>query len=122
MNIVDIPTSPARRAPLPGGPIVRSLLGPDTGAPVAVLHVTLPAGGHMIEHDHGPSHVVLIPLRGRIRLSHDGADHDLVPGSATHIDVGERVSLADPGPEPAELVVVAAPADFVDALADWPTA
>ncbi len=121
MNIIDIPSAPARRAPAPGGPTVRPLLGPDSGVPVAVLHVTVPAGGGMPEHDHGPSHAVLIPVHGYIRLRHGGEDHDLGPGTATHIGVGERVSLANPGAGPVELIVVAAPPDFA-ALTSWPTA
>ncbi|NMH97297.1 cupin domain-containing protein [Pseudonocardia acidicola] len=121
MNIVDVAGAPARRAPIPDGPTVRPLLASDSGAPVAVLHVTLPAGGRLPEHDHGPSHVVLFPLQGQVRLHYDGNDHDLGPGTATHIRVGERVSLANPGPDPAELLVVAAPPDFAAALSAWPT-
>lgn len=122
MNIVDIATTPARLAPLPDGPTVRALLGPNGGPPVAVLHVNLPAGGGLPEHDHGPSHVVLIPLQGQVRLHQDGTDHDLGPGTATHIAIGERVSLANPGPDPAELLVVAAPPDFADIVTAWPPA
>lgn len=122
MNIIDIPSSPARRGPVADGPTVRPLLGPDSGAPVAVLHVTVPAGGGMPEHDHGPSHAALIPVLGQLRLRHGGDDHDLGPGTATHIGVGERVCLANLGAEPAELIVVAAPPEFADALISWPTA
>lgn len=122
MRIVDVADTPARRAPIPAGPTVRPLLGTDGGAPVAVLHITLPVGGRLPEHDHGPSHVVLFPLRGRIRLHHDGTDHDLGPGTVTHIGVGERVSLANQGLDPVELVVVASPPDFAAALSAWPTA
>jgi quercetin dioxygenase-like cupin family protein len=122
MKIVEVATAPTRRAPMPDGPTVRPLLGPDSGAPVAVLHMTLRVGGRVPEHDHGPSHVVLFPLQGRVRLHHDGNDHDLGPGTVTHIGVGERVSLANPGPDPVELVVVAAPPDFAAALSAWPSA
>lgn len=122
MDIVDVATAPARRAPLPDGPTVRPLFGSDSATPVAVLHVTLPAGGRLPEHDHGPSHVVLIPLQGQVRLHHDGNEHDLGPGTATHISVGERVSLANPGAGAAELLVVAAPSDFAAVLSAWPTA
>ncbi len=122
MNIVEIAGATARRGPMPNGPTVRPLLGSESGSPVAVLHVTLPARGGMPEHDHGPSHVVLLPLRGQVRLHHNGNDHDLAPGTATHIGVGERVSLANPGPDPAELIVVAAPPDFATALSAWPPA
>lgn len=122
MKTVDVATAPTRRAPIPDGPTVRPLLGPDSGVPVAVLHVSLPVGGRMPEHDHGPSHVVLLPQKGRVRLHHDGNDHDLAPGTVTHIGVGERVSLANPGPDPVELLVVAAPPDFAAAVSAWPTA
>jgi quercetin dioxygenase-like cupin family protein len=77
--------------------MVRSLFGSESGTPVAVLHVTLPVGGRLPEHDHGPSHVVLIPLHGRDRLHHDGDDHDLGRGTAAHIGVGERISLINRG-------------------------
>ncbi len=122
MNTVDVATIPARRAPLPDGPTVRTLLGSNIGLPVAVLHVSLPADGRLPEHAHGPSHIVLIPLHGHVWLRHEGNDHDLGPGTATHIDIGERVSLANSGPEPAELLVVATPPDFADTLSVWPTA
>ena len=68
MTIAAHAGAPPRRGPLPGGPTVRPLLGPDRGAPVAFL----PAGGGLPEHDHGPSHVALIPLHGQVRLHHDG--------------------------------------------------
>lgn len=122
MKIVDVAAAPTRRAPFAGGPTARPLLGPDSGAPVAVLHITLPAGGRLPEHDHGPSHVVLIALQGHVRLHHDGNDHDLSAGTVTHIAVGELVGLANPGPDPAELVVVASPPDFAATLSTWPTA
>jgi mannose-6-phosphate isomerase-like protein (cupin superfamily) len=64
----------------------------------------------------------LLPLRGQVRLHHDGNHHDLGAGTVTHIGVGERVSLANPGPDPVELVVVAAPPDFAATLSTWPTA
>jgi hypothetical protein len=51
-------------------------------------------------------------VHGRVQLHHDGANHDLRPGTATHIGVGEPVSSPNPGPDHAELVVVAASPDF----------
>lgn len=114
MNILDVATIPARRTPLPDGPTVRTLLGlehrPSRRGPARD-----PAdGGRLPEHDHGPSHVVLIPPHGHVRLRHEGNDHDLGPGTATHIEIGDRVSIANSGPEPAELMVVATPPDFAE--------
>jgi hypothetical protein len=50
------------------------------------------------------------------------ADRTLSAGMAAHVGRGERVSLANPGPEPASLMVVASPADFARQVATWPAA
>mgnify|MGYP001396259630 CR=1 FL=1 len=65
---------------------------------------------------------MLIPPHVHVRLRHEGNDHDLGSGTATHIEIGERVSPANSGPEPAELVVVATPPDSPHTLTVWPTA
>jgi hypothetical protein len=44
-------------------------------------------------------------------LHHGGANHDLRPGTATHIGGGD-VSIPNPSPDHAELVVVATSPDF----------
>ena len=90
---------------------MRPLLGPDSGAPVAVLHVTLPAGGGLPEHDHGPSHVTLIPLHGQVRLLHDGPNTTCGPEPRA-TSASASVSIPNPGADHAELLVVAAPPDF----------
>jgi quercetin dioxygenase-like cupin family protein len=123
---MDIGSLPARRAPLPAGPTIRPLVGPplsdagDTSEPAAVLHVSVPAGAAVPEHDHGPSRVTLIPLQGRIRLRHNHTAHELGPTTVTTIEIGERVSLDNPWPEDATLIAVASPPDFAAALSDWP--
>lgn len=122
MQIADISTSTRRRAPLPNGPIAQALTGLDVSDQLAVVHVELPAGGSMPEHDHGASQIVLIPLSGSVEVGHDGTMQTLSAGSAAHIATGERVSLANPGTEPASLMVVASPPDFAGRLASWPLA
>ena len=76
----------------------------------------------MPEHDHGASQIVLIPLSGSVELCHDGTRRTLSAGSAAHIATGERVSLVNPGTEPASLMVVASPPEFAGRLASWPLA
>ncbi|MER6984163.1 cupin domain-containing protein, partial [Streptomyces carpinensis] len=89
----------------------------------AVVHVELPAGAAMPEHDHGASQIVLIPVAGSVELRHDGRVRTLTAGAAAaHIAVGERVGLANPGEEPASLVVVASPPAFARRLESWPPA
>jgi quercetin dioxygenase-like cupin family protein len=63
----------------------------------------------MPEHDHGVSEIVLIPLSGSVNLHHDGQARTLSAGMTAHIATGERVSLANPGAEPASLMVVTSP-------------
>jgi quercetin dioxygenase-like cupin family protein len=99
---------------------VAPLTTATTSDQVAVIHVEIPAGGGMPEHDHGASQVVLIPLVGSVQVRHGQDVHTVVPGSAAHIDTGERVSLVNPGSEPASLMVVASPPEFAAGLAAWP--
>jgi quercetin dioxygenase-like cupin family protein len=117
MKIIDTTTHPARRPPVPNAPVVQPLV---TDSLAAVLRVTLPAGAGLPEHDHGPSAVTLIPLRGRARVSHNGTKHDLDPTTAAHIDIGERVALDNPGTEAATLLVIATPPEFAATITSWP--
>jgi quercetin dioxygenase-like cupin family protein len=122
MIIGQISTTSRRRAPIPGGPTVASLTPASSSGQVAVVHVEIPAGGGMPEHDHGASEIVLIPLSGTAELRNDGQTQTLSAGMAAWIARGERVSLANPGPEPASLMVVASPPEFARRLAAWPAA
>ncbi|MDX3847095.1 cupin domain-containing protein [Streptomyces europaeiscabiei] len=80
----------------------------------------IPPGSGMPEHDHGASQIVLIPVAGSVQVRRGQDVHTLAPGSAAHLDAGERVSLANLGTEPASLVVVASPPEFAHRLAAWP--
>ncbi|WP_028803952.1 cupin domain-containing protein [Streptomyces sp. 142MFCol3.1] len=123
MYVTEIATSPRRRPPMSDGPTAALLTSAETSDQVAVLHVELPAGAVMPEHDHGASQIVLIPLTGSVELHHDGQARTLTAGTAAaHIATGERVSLANPGAEPASLIVVASPPEFAGRLASWPLA
>jgi quercetin dioxygenase-like cupin family protein len=123
MFVAEIATFPRRRAPVPGGPTAAVLTTAETSDQVAVLHVELAPGTTMPEHEHGASRVVLIPLAGAVEVHHDGRARTLTAGTAVaHIGVGERVSLANPGAEPASLMVVVSPPEFADRLASWPQA
>jgi hypothetical protein len=56
MHIAEISTSTRRRAPLPNSPIAQPLTSPDVSDQLAVVHLELPAGGALPEHDHGAPH------------------------------------------------------------------
>jgi quercetin dioxygenase-like cupin family protein len=120
MLVVQISTVSRRQPPFPEGPTVATVILPGDSAQVAAVHVEIPAGSGLPEHDHGASEIVLIPLSGTAELRHDGQARALSAGMAAHVGRGERVSLANPGPEPASLMVVASPADFARHVATWP--
>jgi len=122
MLVVQISTVSRRQPPFPGGPTAATVILPGDSAQVAAIHVEIPAGSGLPEHDHGASEIVLIPLSGTAELRHDGQARALSAGMAAHVGRGERVSLANPGPEPASLMVVASPADFARHVATWPAA
>lgn len=120
MHVAETGTVARRRAPLPGGPTAEALIAPGVSDQVAVVHLQVPPGGGLPEHDHGSSQIVLIPLSGTVELRHDGKGRTLSAGSAAHIAIGERVALANPGTEPVSLMVVASPPQFAERLASWP--
>jgi len=122
MLIAQVGNSTRRRPPIPGGPIAEALVPADGSDRVAVIHVEVPAGGGMPEHDHGASQIVLIQETGSVEVGHDGKSETLSAGAVAYIAKGERVSITNPGTETATLMVVASPADFAAQLANWPTA
>jgi quercetin dioxygenase-like cupin family protein len=122
MLVVQISTVSRHQAPFPGGPTAATVILPGDSDQVAAVHVEIPAGSGLPEHDHGASEIVLIPLSGAAELRHDGHARTLCAGMAAHVGRGERVSLANPGPEPASLMVVASPPEFAGQLATWPAA
>lgn len=119
---VTIGEGARRRPPVPHAPLVEVLRRED---PVGVLHVTVPPGGAMPEHDHGPSTTMLVPLAGSVQLI-DVADGerriDVSPGSVTTIPIGRRVRLENGGDADARLLVVLSPPDFAQQAAGWPGA
>lgn len=119
MHVAKIGTSPRRRAPVAGGPEVETLTTTDG---IAVVHMEIPAGGGLPEHDHGPSQIVLVLLSGVVRVTYGGVEHTLEPGAVAHVGTGQRITVWNPGTEPAALMLVASPSDFVAQLAAWPVA
>lgn len=118
----DAATGERRRAPFPGGPAVRVVVGPDECTPMGVLEVTMPVGGVMPEHDHDGSAVLLVPLTGRFRLvdADGGSSHLLDAGTVATIPVGARVRLENTGAADARALVVLTPPDFAERLETWP--
>ncbi len=122
MLVTDIQQVTRQRAPMPGGPIATPLIPAGTSSQVAVIHIEIPAGGGMPEHDHGDSEIVLIPLSGSFDIHHDGKIQSVSVGNTVHIGTGERVRLANPGTESATVMVLASPPQFAERVASWPAA
>ncbi len=113
-----------RHQAAPGTPIAEALIGARGDWPVALVHVTVPAGGAMPDHDHGSSHTIVAPLSGSVRIvsAADGGETALEPGCAAAIPVGERVRLENTGEGEARLLVVLDPPDFAEQISGWPLA
>ena len=122
MYITRIGTTPRRRAPIPGGPTMEVLAAAETSDNIAIVQVWIPPGGGLPEHDHGPSEIVLIHLSGSSELRQGDPLQRLAPGAIAHIAPGERVSLTNPGTDPAVMMIVASPPEFVARIAGWPAA
>ncbi|WP_198682407.1 cupin domain-containing protein [Kribbella sp. VKM Ac-2569] len=98
------------------------LVAAETSDNIAMVQVWIPPGGGLPEHDHGPSEIVLVHVSGSIELQQGDQQHRLGPGTVAHIATGERVSLTNPGTEPAVMMIVASPPDFVARITRWPAA
>ncbi|MFI1533693.1 cupin domain-containing protein [Streptomyces anandii] len=122
MHTARVGAGTRRRAPVPNGPTAEVLVPAGASEQVAVLHVELPPGAALPEHDHGASQIALIPVTGTVELGHEGKSRTLTAGSVAHIATGERVALANPGTEPASLMVVASPPEFAGRIEAWPEA
>jgi quercetin dioxygenase-like cupin family protein len=110
-----------RRPPIEGAPIAEVLVGGDGEWPVAVLHVRVPAGGGMPEHDHGSSETLVTPVAGAVRITAAGDVLALEPGAVATIPKGERVRLENASDEEEAIVlVVLSPPDFAAQVRGWP--
>ena len=121
MHVSEIGTHP-RRAPGINGPSAEPLITSGISELLGVIHLEIPAGVAMPEHDHGASQIVLIPLAGALELRQGEHTSPLSYGMAAHIGVGERVGLANTGDRPASVILVATPPQFVHRVATWPEA
>lgn len=112
-----------RQAPLPGGPTAEVLVDEQAGAGrLAAAHLTILPGGGMAEHAHGDATALLVPLDGEVLIRHGDHEEKVTVGVVVLLDQAERVSLVNQTNEPASLLAVFAPADFVRALGGWPAA
>lgn len=86
---------------------------------LAAVRMTIPPGAAMPRHDHGESEALLVPLAGELLLvGVDGRVERLAAGMLAVVAAHERISVENPGGEPATVLMCFAPATFVGALGD----
>ncbi|NYI66443.1 cupin domain-containing protein [Spelaeicoccus albus] len=110
-----------RQPPAPDSPTVTVYFGDETESPdVGMVRVDVPAGAGMPTHKHSGSDVILTPISGFVRVVKGEESVDVHVGDAVYITRDEAVSLANPGTQPARLIVAAGPANFVAGIRAWP--
>jgi quercetin dioxygenase-like cupin family protein len=105
MYVSQVGTHP-RRAPGVNGPSAEPLITSNVSESIGVVHLEIPAGFSMPEHDHGTSQIVLVPLSGSLELRQGEYRRQLTFGTAAHIGVGERVGLANLEDGPATVMAL----------------
>ena len=78
---------------------------------LAAAQLTVPPGATVPRHSHGEAEALLVPLAGEVLLvGIDGRVERLGEGTIAVIAAHERISVKNPGVEPASVLVCFAPA------------
>lgn len=121
MELVRSGSGAMRRPPFPDAPTVEVIAGGDDGGPdVALIRIQVPVGTGMPPHEHGGSDIVLMTVSGFVAITKGEERVEVHPGDAVVIRKDEKVALANPGAEPAQLLVAAGPPNFVAGVRSWP--
>jgi quercetin dioxygenase-like cupin family protein len=105
VNVAD------RRTYWVGGQCQAVIVGSaDTGGRYALSHSTIAVGGGAAEHAHGREAEAFYVLSGRLSFSVAGETRMLVPGTFLHLEPGHPYSFEALGPDPAEVLILYAPA------------
>jgi quercetin dioxygenase-like cupin family protein len=122
MKVFNLEYGAVHVAPVDNGPRVAIVIDErvNPNGRLAMVRVLIPPGGAMPEHAHGPSEAVVLVQHGRPIMSSGDQQVTLEPGTVVALAVGERVRVDNPGAEPAALLLIFTPPDFVRTLAAWP--
>ena len=91
---------------------------PKPVADMSCPHSAIPAGGGATEHVHGVEAEAFYVLRGHLRYAWEGETLDVGPGSFLHLEPGLAYSFRVTGSDPAELLIIYAPAGLEHFIAD----
>ena len=92
--------------------------GADTGGRYALSHSTIAVGGGAAEHAHGREAEAFYVLSGRLAFSVAGETRMLVPGTFLHLEPGHAYGFVALGPDPAEVLILYAPAGLERLIAE----
>jgi quercetin dioxygenase-like cupin family protein len=113
VNVAD------RRTYWVGGQCQAVIVGSaDTGGRYALSHSTIAVGGGAAEHAHGREAEAFYVLSGQLAFSVAGATRILAPGTFLHLEPGHPYSFVALGPDPAEVLILYAPAGLERLIAE----
>lgn len=113
VNVAD------RRTYWVGGQCQAVIVGSaDTGGRYALSHSTIAVGGGAAEHAHSREAEAFYVLSGRLAFSVAGETRMLMPGTFLHLEPGHPYSFMALGPDPAEVLILYAPAGLERLIAE----
>ena len=113
VNVAD------RRTYWVGGQCQAVIVGnADTGGRYALSHSTIAVGGGAAEHAHSREAEAFYVLSGRLAFSVAGEITMLAPGTFLHLEPGHPYSFVAQGPDPAEVLILYAPAGLERLIAE----
>jgi quercetin dioxygenase-like cupin family protein len=92
--------------------------GPETANRYALSHSTVVVGGGALEHRHSREAEAFYVLTGTLRFLIDGRTVTLGKGDHLHAEPGLKYSFEALGPEPAEVLILYAPAGLERFIAE----
>lgn len=92
--------------------------GPQTGSRYALSHSTVVVGGGALEHRHSREAEAFYVITGTLRFSLDGRTVTLGKGDYLHAEPGLKYRFEALGPEPAEVLILYAPAGLERFIAE----
>lgn len=102
-----------------GGQRQAVIVGSDqTAGRYALSHSTIAVGGGAFEHSHSREAEAFYVLAGRLRFSLEGQTLLLEKGSFLHAEPGQKYSFEALGPDPAEVLILYAPAGLERFIAE----
>jgi quercetin dioxygenase-like cupin family protein len=92
--------------------------GPETNNRYALSHSTIAVGGGALEHRHSREAEAFYVLTGTLRFAIDGQTVTLAKGDLLHAEPGLKYSFEALGPDPAEVLILYAPAGLERFIAE----